>query len=37
MHVGGMSIFERRAPPFERLEHMVACKLDLVPRLGWSQ
>src|ERR1700677_4670348 len=32
MHVGGVSIFEGPAPPFERLEEMVAGKLDLVPR-----
>ena len=32
MHVGGLSIFEGPAPPFERLEEMVAGKLGLVPR-----
>jgi WS/DGAT/MGAT family acyltransferase len=32
MHIGGVSIFEGPAPPFERLEEMVASKLDLVPR-----
>jgi diacylglycerol O-acyltransferase / wax synthase len=32
MHIGGVSIFEGAAPPFERLEEMVARKLDLVPR-----
>jgi diacylglycerol O-acyltransferase / wax synthase len=32
MHIGGVSIFEGPAPPFERLEEMVAGKLDLVPR-----
>jgi WS/DGAT/MGAT family acyltransferase len=32
MHIGGVSIFEGPAPPFERLEQMVAGKLDLVPR-----
>ncbi|HXW58762.1 MAG TPA: wax ester/triacylglycerol synthase family O-acyltransferase [Solirubrobacteraceae bacterium] len=32
MHVGGVSIFEGPAPPFERLEQMVAGKLGLVPR-----
>jgi len=32
MHIGGVSIFEGPAPPFERLEEMVARKLDLVPR-----
>src|SRR5579871_1830933 len=32
MHIGGISIFEGPAPPFERLEEMVAGKLDLVPR-----
>jgi diacylglycerol O-acyltransferase / wax synthase len=32
MHVGGVSIFEGPAPPFERLEEMVAAKLGLVPR-----
>jgi diacylglycerol O-acyltransferase / wax synthase len=32
MHVGGVSIFEGPAPPFERLEEMVAGKLGLVPR-----
>jgi diacylglycerol O-acyltransferase / wax synthase len=32
MHVGGASIFEGPAPPFERLEEMVAGKLGLVPR-----
>jgi hypothetical protein len=37
MHVGGVSIFDGRAPPFERLEQMVASKLDLVPRLRWSR
>jgi hypothetical protein len=28
MHIGGVSIFEGPAPPFERLEEMVAAKLD---------
>jgi diacylglycerol O-acyltransferase / wax synthase len=32
MHIGGVSIFEGPAPPFERLEEMVAGKLDAVPR-----
>src|SRR5256885_5886276 len=32
MHIGGVSIFEGPAPPFERLEEMVASKLGLVPR-----
>jgi diacylglycerol O-acyltransferase / wax synthase len=32
MHIGGVSIFEGPAPPFERFEQMVAEKLDLVPR-----
>src|SRR3989454_8339567 len=32
MHVGGVSIFEGPAPPFERFEEMVAGKLSLVPR-----
>jgi WS/DGAT/MGAT family acyltransferase len=32
MHIGGLSIFEGPAPPFERLEEMVMTKLDLVPR-----
>src|SRR6202035_2080653 len=32
MHIGGVSIFEGPAPPFERLEEMVAGKLGLVPR-----
>jgi WS/DGAT/MGAT family acyltransferase len=32
MHIGGVSIFEGPAPPFERFEGMVAGKLDLVPR-----
>jgi WS/DGAT/MGAT family acyltransferase len=32
MHIGGVSIFEGPAPPFERLEDMVLAKLDLVPR-----
>src|SRR4051812_25407926 len=32
MHIGGVSIFEGPAPPFERLEEMVAAKLDFVPR-----
>jgi diacylglycerol O-acyltransferase len=32
MHIGGVSIFEGPAPPFERFEEMVAGKLDLVPR-----
>jgi diacylglycerol O-acyltransferase / wax synthase len=32
MHIGGVSIFEGPAPPFERLEQMVASKLDAVPR-----
>jgi diacylglycerol O-acyltransferase len=32
MHIGGLSIFEGPAPPFERLEEMVSSKLDAVPR-----
>jgi diacylglycerol O-acyltransferase / wax synthase len=32
MHIGGASIFEGPAPPFERLHEMVSRKLDLVPR-----
>jgi WS/DGAT/MGAT family acyltransferase len=32
MHIGGVSIFEGPAPPFARLEEMVAAKLDAVPR-----
>jgi diacylglycerol O-acyltransferase / wax synthase len=32
MHIGGVSIFEGPVPPFERLEEMVAGKLDVVPR-----
>jgi diacylglycerol O-acyltransferase len=32
MHIGGVSIFEGPAPPFERLEAMVGGKLDRVPR-----
>ena len=32
MHIGGVSIFEGPAPPFEHLEEMVAGKLGLVPR-----
>jgi WS/DGAT/MGAT family acyltransferase len=32
MHIGGLSIFEGPAPPFERLEEMVCGKLDAVPR-----
>ncbi len=32
MHIGGVSIFEGPAPPFERLEAMVSAKLDAVPR-----
>ena len=32
MHIGGVSIFEGPAPPFERLQAMVADKLALVPR-----
>jgi diacylglycerol O-acyltransferase / wax synthase len=32
MHIGGVSIFEGPAPPFERLEEMVLSKLDMVPR-----
>src|SRR2546425_10935516 len=32
MHIGGVSIFEGPAPPFERLEEMVAAKLGRVPR-----
>jgi diacylglycerol O-acyltransferase / wax synthase len=32
MHIGGVSIFEGPAPPFEDLELMVAGKLDAVPR-----
>src|SRR4029079_13727082 len=31
-HIGGVSIFEGPAPPFERLEEMVDGKLGLVPR-----
>jgi diacylglycerol O-acyltransferase / wax synthase len=32
MHIGGVSIFEGPSPPFDRLEEMVAGKLDRVPR-----
>jgi len=32
MHIGGVSLFEGPAPPFEELKQMVAGKLDLVPR-----
>jgi WS/DGAT/MGAT family acyltransferase len=32
MHIGGVSIFEGPAPPFEDLRAMVEGKLDLVPR-----
>jgi WS/DGAT/MGAT family acyltransferase len=32
MHIGGVSIFEGPAPPFEQLEQMVLSKLDVVPR-----
>src|SRR2546421_5663349 len=32
MHIGGVSIFEGPAPPFDRLEEMVARKLGRVPR-----
>jgi WS/DGAT/MGAT family acyltransferase len=32
MHIGGVSIFEGPAPPFERLQEMVESKLGLVPR-----
>jgi diacylglycerol O-acyltransferase len=32
MHIGGVSIFEGPAPPFEDLEEMVDRKLGLVPR-----
>ena len=32
MHIGGLSIFEGPAPPFERLKEMVEGKLDAVPR-----
>jgi WS/DGAT/MGAT family acyltransferase len=32
MHIGGVSVFEGPAPPFEDLRAMVAGKLDLVPR-----
>jgi WS/DGAT/MGAT family acyltransferase len=32
MHIGGVSIFEGPAAPFERLQEMVAGKLDAVPR-----
>ena len=32
MHIGGVSIFEGPPPSFERLEEMVAGKLDAVPR-----
>ena len=32
MHIGGVSIFEGPAPPFEQLEEMVDGKLGLVPR-----
>jgi WS/DGAT/MGAT family acyltransferase len=32
MHIGGVSVFEGPAPPFEELEEMVEGKLGLVPR-----
>jgi diacylglycerol O-acyltransferase / wax synthase len=32
MHIGGVSIFEGPAPPFDQFEGMVAGKLDVVPR-----
>lgn len=32
MHIGGVSIFEGPPPGFERLEEMVADRLDVVPR-----
>src|SRR6476619_5045027 len=32
MHIGGVSIFEGPAPPFDRLQEMVEGKLDAVPR-----
>ncbi len=32
MHIGGVSIFEGPVPAFERLDEMVAGKLDAVPR-----
>jgi diacylglycerol O-acyltransferase / wax synthase len=32
MHIGGVSIFEGPAPPFDHFEGMVAGKLDVVPR-----
>jgi diacylglycerol O-acyltransferase len=32
MHIGGVSIFEGPAPPFDRFEEMVAGKMGLVPR-----
>jgi diacylglycerol O-acyltransferase / wax synthase len=32
MHIGGVSIFEGPAPPFDQFEAMVAGKLDVVPR-----
>jgi diacylglycerol O-acyltransferase len=32
MHIGGVSIFEGPAPPFDRFEEMVEGKLGLVPR-----
>ena len=32
MHIGGVSIFEGPAPPFEHFEQMVAGKLGMVPR-----
>jgi WS/DGAT/MGAT family acyltransferase len=32
MHIGGLSIFEGPAPPFDRLVEMVSSKLDAVPR-----
>ncbi len=32
MHIGGVSILEGPAPPFERLAEMVSGKLGLVPR-----
>jgi WS/DGAT/MGAT family acyltransferase len=32
MHIGGLSIFEGPAPPFEHLAKLVSAKLDAVPR-----
>ncbi len=32
MHIGGVSIFDGPAPPFDRLREMIGSKLDLVPR-----